>query len=354
MAKTPTHSGEVLDYLRRLYGEEKRTFACRADSAEGVAEWQRRARPVLRHLIGLDRIAEEAEGHKPTVSLQEPKDCGDYTRRLGTIASEPHISVPFWLLKPKKSRNPLPLGVFPHGHKARGMDEYVGIAHGEKDREHIESEERDVAVQAVRQGFLAIAPTTRGFPPAAVPDLTRRHGGAHCRSQLIHCLLAGRTAMGERVWDMMRLLDWAAKLPEVDGSRVLVMGNSGGGMVTIYAAACDERIQVAVPSCSFAPFIGLGGLAYHCDCNAVPGILRFGQFWDVAGLIAPRHLCIVNGRLDRLFPVAEVERAAEGVRRIYAAAGVPDRFAHRWGEGGHRFYKALMRPFIRAAFGLEG
>ena len=306
MAKPPKHDGEALAYLRRLYGEGKRTFAFHADAGESVAAWQRRARPVLRHLIGLDRIAEEAEGHKPTVSLKEPEDCGDYTRRLGTIASEPHISVPFWLLRPK-SRGPHPLGLFPHGHKARGMDEYAGIAHGEKDRQHIESQERDVAVQAVRRGFLAIAPTTRGFPPAAVPDITGRHGKRDCRSQLIHCLLAGRTPMGERVWDMMRLLDWASKLPEVDGRRVLMMGNSGGGVVTLYAAACDERIGVAVPSCSFAPFVGQGGLVHHCDCNAVPGILRFGELWDVAGLVAPRHLCIVNGRQDRLFPPAEVE-----------------------------------------------
>ena len=49
-------------------------------------------------------------------------------------------------------------------------------------------------------------------------------------------------------------------------------------------------------------------IAFGLVCNAVPGILRFGEFWDVAGLIAPRHLCIVNGRKDGLFPVAEVER----------------------------------------------
>ena len=348
MPSRPQHADDTLAYLRRLYGEEKRAFAFHADAGEGVTEWQRRARPVLRHLIGLDRIAEEAEGHKPTVSLKEPEDCGDYTRRLGTIASEPHISVPFWLLRPK-AKGPHPLGVFPHGHKARGMDEYVGVAHGEKDRRHIESQERDVAVQAVRRGFLAIAPTTRGFPPAAVPDLNRRHGGSPCRSQLIHCILAGRAPMGERVWDMMRLLDWATTLPEVDGRRVLMMGNSGGGVVTTYAAACDERVKVAVPSCSFCTYVGRNGLAHHCDCNAVPGILRFGEFWDVAGLIAPRHLCIVNGRQDKLFPPAEVERAVAGVRRIYAAAGVPDRFAHRWGGGGHRFYSDLMWPFIKQA-----
>jgi dienelactone hydrolase len=166
---------------------------------------------------------------------------------------------------------------------------------------------------------------------------------------LIHCLLAGRTAIGERVWDLSRLLDWALSLPEVDASRVLMMGNSGGGVATLYAAACDTRVRVAVPSCSFCTLVGRNGVVHHCDCNTVPGILAWGGFQDVAGLIAPRPLLIVNGRQDALFPLAEVDRAVEGARSIYAAAGAPERFAHRYGAGGHRFYADLMWPFIRKA-----
>ena len=343
-----THPDDVLEYLTRLHGEDRRRFACRADSPEGVAEWQERARPALRQLIGLDRIREDAGGHESVVELGEAEDLGDYTRALGYLHSEPHIRVPFWLLKPKAD-GPYPLGIFPHGHENRGFDTYVGLAHDEDHRHRIETEDRDVAVQAVRQGFLAIAPTTRGFEPAAVPDLNGRHGDRDCRSQLIHCVLAGRTGIGERVWDMERLIDWAAGLPETDGTKLLMMGNSGGGVVTTYASACDTRVQVAVPSCSFCTYVGVNGVIHHCDCNTVPGILGFGDFYDVAGLIAPRHLLTVNGREDTLFPLSEVDRAAEGVRRIYAAAGARDRFAHRYGEGGHRFYKDLMWPFIRQA-----
>ena len=148
---------------------------------------------------------------------------------------------------------------------------------------------------------------------------------------------------------MGKLMDWAIDLPDVDSSNILMMGNSGGGVVTTYAAACDTRVTVAVPSCSFCTFVGINGLVHHCDCNAVPGIMNFGEFYDVAGLIAPRHLCIVNGRKDNLFPLQEVDRAVAGVRRIYEAAGVPGRFTHHYGEGGHRFYKDLMWPFIEDA-----
>jgi len=340
------HTGNVIRYLDQLYHEDNRRFACRAANPEAVAEWQQTARLALRKLIGLDRIQEAQGTHQVTAELGEVEDMGEYTRQLGNLHSEPHIKIPFWFLKPKAS-GPFPLGIFPHGHSKRGFDSYVGISHDEQDKIRIQKEERDVAVQAVKRGFIAIASTTRGFEPAAVADINGRHDKRDCRSQLIHCLLAGRTPIGERVWDMKKFIDWATGLPEVDSKNILMMGNSGGGVVTTYTAACDTRITVAVPSCSFCTFVGQSGLVHHCDCNAVPGILNFGEFYDVAGLIAPRYLCIVNGRHDSLFPLAEVDRAVENVRRIYASASVSERFSHFYGEGGHRFYKDLMWPFIQ-------
>jgi len=145
---------------------------------------------------------------------------------------------------------------------------------------------------------------------------------------------------------MQRIIDWAAQLPDVDGRRVLMMGNSGGGMVTIFAAACDQRIGIAVPSCSFAPTVSRSGYVFHCDCNMVPGLIELGGLPGVAGLIAPRHLLAVNGRTDALFSQAEIERAVSHVQRVYEASGHADRFEHQWGDQGHRFYKDLMWPFV--------
>ena len=81
----------------------------------------------------------------------------------------------------------------------------------------------------------------------------------------------------------------------------------------------------------------------------VPGIFEWGDLYDVAGLIAPRHLLAVNGRKDNLHSADDIERAAQRVRAIYKAAGRPKRFVHRWGSEGHRFYSDLMWPFVMAA-----
>jgi dienelactone hydrolase len=340
----------VKQYLKGLYAEQQQQYTFRCDYPGGFEAWQAKARPELSRLIGLNTIAAYVGIHQVKVRLLEKKDRGSHTLQKGFIETEPHIEIPLWLLIPK-GKGPFPLAVLPHGHDRRGHDTHAAVYHDQKHRQKTIAGDRDVAVQAVENGFLAIAPAVRGLAEEApaVPDVRERHGDRDCRSQFMHCLLAGRTAIGERVWDMMRIIDWAAELPEVDASTILMMGNSGGGMVTLYSGACDKRITIAVPSCSFSVLNSPEGYIYHCDCNAVPGILQWGNLYDVAGLIAPRYLLTVNGLKDKLHSVDDINRAASRVQAIYQAAGVAENYEHRWGAEGHRFYKDLMWPFILVA-----
>ena len=345
---TPGYPENVSSYLSRLYSEHRRQFSFQGDDPGRFAQWQQDARPALRELIGLKNIASQVGKHDQIVHVDDETNADGYTRRKGWIETEPDVRIPFWLLKPKGA-GPFPLALLPHGHDKIGHDTYAGVFHDEDHKQQTLANDRSVAVQAVSRGFLAIAPATRGLGVDGVPDLTGRHGERDCRSQLMHCLLAGRTAIGERVWDLSRLLDWATTLPEVDSRQTLMMGNSGGGMATLYTAACDERITIAVPSCSFTTITSPEGRIYHCDCNMVPGLLTWGDLYDVAGLIAPRWLLAVNGRRDKLHRAASIERAAARARMIYKAAGHPTRFEHRWGPEGHRFYSDLMWPFVMQA-----
>ncbi|MFQ5809336.1 MAG: alpha/beta hydrolase family protein, partial [Armatimonadota bacterium] len=246
--RRPQHPASTLKYLGRLYADEAKEHACWAKTPSGILAWQSVARPALQRLLGLESMTLALRDHEPSVELGEAEDLGDYTRQPGHIETEPDVPIPFWLLKPKDGGRK-PLAITSHGHEARGFDTYAGITRDEEHRRRrIVEAEADVAVQAARRGFIAIAPNTRGFEPSYVPDLNKRHDNRHCRSQLIHCLLAGRTVIGERVWDVQRIIDWAVTLPDEDANRLLMMGKSGGGVRTTYAAACDTRITVAVPS----------------------------------------------------------------------------------------------------------
>ena len=340
---------QVAKYLERVY-EKSRTRAgihpqVRDESPKSWDDWQRPMREKLHRQLGIPQMVTSVGEHQPTVQLDPPQDLGDYVRRVGMIETEPNVTIAFWMLQPK-SEGPWPLALFPHGHDRMGHKTTAGVYDNEQQQQRALAEDRDVAVQAVKRGFLAIAPAIRGLSTNGVPDLHERHGRRDCRSHLMHCLLAGRTAIGERVWDMQRIIDWATQLENVNSQHLMMMGNSGGGMVTLFTAACDERVKIAVPSCSFAPSVSQSGYIFHCDCNMVPGLLELDGLPGVARLIAPRRLLAVNGRQDPLFSVSAIERAIAQVKPAYLASGYPERFQHRWGAEGHRFYSHLMWPYV--------
>jgi dienelactone hydrolase len=217
----------------------------------------------------------------------------------------------------------------------------------EAERKDLEAGERDVALQAVREGYVAIAPDMRGFAGLRRQPEIDKDANNSCRTMQMHAMMFGRTLIGERVWDVMRLIDYATTRPEIDTSRVAVTGNSGGGTVSLFAGACDERITVSAPSSYFCTFEHSIGSIRHCECNYVPGLLAVAEMNDVASLTAPRAFLAVAGRTDPIFPYEATQAAFERVKEAYTAAGVGERCELYTGEGGHRYYKAGIWPFMR-------
>ncbi len=336
-------------HYERLYAAAPAEFEFRGDSRRDWSSWARRFRPRLRAALGVDAMASDLAGHAPRAERRAAEDMGSYVRESWHLWTEPDLPLPFYLLLPKSARGRRPLVLTPHGHNHPHI--YVGIAADDDERRSIAEGERDIACQAVCEGYVTIAPTTRGFGETRTEADRCGNALSSCRTRLMHGLLVGRTPIGERVWDISRLIDWALSRDDVDARRIAITGNSGGGTVSLFAAACDERIAVAVPSCYFCTFRASIGSIRHCDCNYVPGILRLGEMYDVAGLIAPRPFRAIAGEQDPIFPIAHVRAAFERLQRIYAAAGAADDCSLYAGAGGHRFYKDGAWPFIRRHFG---
>lgn len=61
-------------------------------------------------------------------------------------------------------------------------------------------------------------------------------------------LLIGWTFAGSRIWDGMRAIDYLVSRPEVDKDKIAVVGNSGGGEMTLLITAFDERVKVCAAS----------------------------------------------------------------------------------------------------------
>lgn len=333
-------------YVHVLANEVKRRFAFNAGTLEELKHWQSDFRPHLREVLGFNNI--ESRGRCSLEPKQIDEEIFDtHVRQEWNITTEPGFELPFFVLLPNEVSKPYPLVLTPHGHNKSGKNLYVGICENKK--EMIEGQ-RDIALQAVQAGYVAIAPDMRGLGTLRRKQELETDIPKSCPAMQMHALMFGRNLIGERVWDIMRLIDYAKTRPEIDTSRVAITGNSGGGTVSLYAAACDERINVCIPSSCFATFEDSIGSIRHCECNYVPQIMTLGEIYDIAGLIAPRRFLAIAGREDDIFPVESVKTAYKKLKQVYEAAGCPDNCRLCIGDGGHRYFKKPVWKFVEESF----
>lgn len=253
-----------------------------------------------------------------------------------SIESEPGFFVPAHMLIPKKRQEKMSLVICLQGHSP-GMHVSLGReAYPGKNPIKVEGD-RDFCLQAVKRGYVAIALEQRGFGEL---NFTGKSNGCHELS--CQTLLMGKTLIGERVRDIIALIDAVEEgFDFIDMSRIGVMGNSGGGTSSYFAACVDERIKVSMPSSSFCTFVAAWGSIYHCSCSYVPDILNYMEMPDMAIMIAPRHLVAVNGIHDPIQPFDSAKEAFETVKAIYKASGFPENCDMVVGNEGHRFYADL-------------
>ncbi len=299
-------------------------------SEESISHWQQKAEKKLEELLGLPYKKAEA-----LFEIEEQTDYENFTEIRFTFQSEENEFVPAVLQLPKKPRQAKPpVMICLQGHST-GMHLSLGRPKHDDDKEDLESGDRDFAVQCISQGFAAVAVEQRCFG---------ERGGTpkpDCYVASMSAILSGRTTIGGRVWDIMRLIDVLENefSSVVNTDEIYCMGNSGGGTATFYAAALEKRIKGAIPSCAFATFHGSIGSMYHCSCNFVPSMAKYFDMAELAGLIAPRPLVIVSGKNDHIFPIETAEHEFERLKEIYYKnSSAPHNCIHVKGEEGHRFY----------------
>lgn len=280
----------------------------------------------------------------PEARWDDEIEHGSHTERRLVFTSEPGADVPCVLLMPRGASGPVPLVVCLQGHST-GMHISLGRSLYPNDEHYFEGD-RDFAVQAVSRGFAALAVELRCFGERKDARTgAARHFDHTCVHASMVSLLLGRTMAGERIWDVLRAIDVVSEVEGIDGGRIAVMGQSGGGTVAYYAACVDRRIAAVMPSCSVCTYASSIASIDHCPDNYLPGALRHFDMADLSGLIAPRPMVVVAGRRDPIFPIAGVEEAMATIRNVYAAAGAPESCELFVGEGEHRFYAAAWESF---------
>ncbi|MEZ0539278.1 alpha/beta hydrolase family protein [Fibrella arboris] len=159
----------------------------------------------------------------------------------------------------------------------------------------------------------------------------------------------------DTVWDVLRLIDYLETRPDVDASRIGVIGFSKGGMETYLAAAVDPRIAVAVP------MIGVQSFRWALDNNrwmsrvgtfqlavdeaaketgtskidaafirtfydrVAPGIYTRFDGPAMVPLIVPRPLLVINGDSDDRTPLPGLDECMAPTKQAYHRAGADDK-----------------------------
>ena len=295
-------------------------------------QWQEEAHQKLTELLGLP-----LSDCNTDFTVTNVEDVQNYKRVTFQFQSEPDYYVPCTLLVPKDVKKPLPGVICLQGHSS-GAHISIGIPKFPEDEEDIAGG-RDFAVRAVQEGFCAISVEQRYM---GVNGQRKDTGMPACLKDnaSMASLLIGRTAVGERVWDIHRLIDVIEEhlSAYIDVNRIICMGNSGGGTTTFYASCYDKRISMSIPSCSVCSYDDSIMAMYHCPCNFIPNIRKYFDMGDLGALIAPRPLVVVCGDKDPIFPLHGVKKSFDEIKKAYKKLGKNELCQLVIGDGGHQFY----------------
>lgn len=201
------------------------------------------------------------------------------------------------------------------------------------------------------QGYIAVCPDPAGFGErqeglAREDRGTSREGkpdvlGSSCGKLAETATALGMSLAGLIAWDNRKLVEYLCTLPYVDSKRIGCAGFSGGGLQTLWLAALDDRIKVAVISGYIHGYQDSILDTHLCACNFVPDLWEYADISDIASLIAPRPLYVENGQDDPLNGVRGITDPREQVARIrqaYALFGAERNLEHFTPPGGHAWY----------------
>ncbi len=319
-------------------GEERRKLLRKIDGRSG-------ARAYREHVRGLLAGAFKFPRRTPL----NARVAGSF-RANGALVdkviyeSRPGFIVTALFLRPEAARAGLPgvLGLCGHAAEGKAADSYLRYAFA-----------------LVQNGFAVLIPDPasqgeRGqFERLADSDFCRGQCCAEHNQMGKSLLLCGDHFARWRVWDAMRALDYLGGRPEVDGSRLAVTGNSGGGTLATYLWALDRRLSMGAPSCYITSFRRNFDNELPVDAEQViPELAQYGfEMADFLIARAPEPV-LVLGKSNDFFDIRGMGEAVAEAKKIYRLLGAEKNLQFFVGPGDHGYGQENREAMVRF-FGLH-
>jgi hypothetical protein len=285
------------------FASEYRTMRYTSRPADNAKAWQTDVRARLFTVLKLDDLIRE----KKSIAL-DPKplsaaDKGSYRVEELEINSTPARRIRLIVTIPALRHNPRPAVVCIGGH---GSDLYSPY-----DANTVLKEPAKAKADRIYRGFGTVL-ATKGY--VTISTTVSQHEVRE----------AGRLLMGERLWDLMRCIDYLESLPEVDKTGIGGVGLSLGGEMAMWLGGMDERITATVSAGFLTNMDHME--KNHCMCWKFDGLRELVDYADIYALTAPRPLQCQNGLLEppSQFYVPLARQAMEEVRTIYRNMDRPE------------------------------
>jgi len=298
-----------LEKVRRNQAERKARLAAlktREDAEKLVAETRSKVRACFQF---------PAEKCPLDARITGTQDEPDFTVEKILFHSRENYTVSANFFLPKKRSGKVPAILFVCGHSAEGKGSSV----------------YQTAMRGLAQrGFavLAIDPVGQGERHQFL-DVPGFPANNPCREHNIlgkQMLLNGEWFGSWRTYDAVRGLDYLLTRPEIDPARIGVHGNSGGGTLTTWVSAVEDRFFAAAPSCFVTTWVHdieneLPSDIEQCPFNAMKYGLEISDFLIAA---APRPFLLLGQKND-FFDPRGIQEVRDELRDLYRLLGCEDR-----------------------------
>ncbi|MFO7948246.1 MAG: acetylxylan esterase [Armatimonadota bacterium] len=227
----------------------------------------------------------------------------DYVVEKLHFQSLPQAYVPGNLYRPPQVDEPLPAVLYLTGH-TKGKVNWIYQRNPRWFGQH---------------GYISLV-----LDPIQLGESQGYHNGTHGRGEW-DWYSRGYTPAGVEIYNAMRALDYLQQRDDVDAERIGVTGLSGGGAMSWFLGAADERVKCVVPVCqtgSIQQLVCDRATDGHCDCAFWVNYYRWCTP-DVGALIAPRPLLVAAGTDDVLWRPYAFREALHRIHRVYDVLGVP-------------------------------
>jgi len=162
----------------------------------------------------------------------------------------------------------------------------------------------------------------------------------------VAAVLLGQNTARIRIFDGVRSIDYLQSREDIDPHKIGCTGNSGGGTMTSYLMALDERVTAAAPGCYLTSFTAQFDNPQDAEQNIFGQVAFTMDQADYLLMRAPKPTLILTGTED-FFDVEGSWRSFRYGKRLFTRMGYAERIDLVENDDTHGYHENLREGAVR-------